>query len=413
MTIDGLWTIVAGVVVALGCTAGLALLWDRTRILVRTALVIAVVLTMAAASALELNRLTDAYPSWSALAGAEPAAQQAPPPEPEPEPEPSPRAGTNAEIPIGLPGKGRLETYTVPGPASGMSMPMSVYLPAAYFTPHGRGFDFPVIEALHGFPGTPEAWIRKLDVVAHLDQEIAAGRMAPTVFLLPYQTTQRLLDTECTNLVGGPQTETYLTKDVPAWTRAHLRVRTDRAGWGLTGYSAGGFCAMNLLLRHPDQYAAAAAMSGYAGPGIKIGDQSENTTNNVGWRLTHLPRPAVALWIGWAADDQAAGNGSRRIAALAKPPMTVVTATVRKGGHSYNVWKPMEGPAFDWLSAHLARPAPSGQGLRATAPHTPTSLGSGTGAPGAGRHSETGTTPGSTRSRPSSSAPNSSRPRIQ
>jgi hypothetical protein len=47
------------------------------------------------------------------------------------------------------------------------------------------------------------------------------------VVLLPYQTPAQLRDTECTDLVGGPQAETFLTRDVPAYARAHLRVRTD------------------------------------------------------------------------------------------------------------------------------------------------------------------------------------------
>jgi hypothetical protein len=66
----------------------------------------------------------------------------------------------------------------------------------------------------------------------------------------------------------------------------------------------------------------------------------------------------VALWIGWADDDTDASTGSRRVVALAQPPITVVTAAVPEGGHSHAVWKQMEGPAFDWLSAQLARPAP-------------------------------------------------------
>jgi S-formylglutathione hydrolase FrmB len=357
MSIDGIGAVIAGVGLALAVTAALALLWDRARVFGRLALVVAVVLSVAGSAALELNRLTEAYPSWSALAGRETGARPAGPPGPV-APVAAPRAGVPAETLIGLPGKGRLETYLVPGPVSRMSMPMSVYLPAAYFTPEGQASDFPVIEALHGYPGTPESWIRRLDIAAHLDREIAAGRMAPTVVLLPYQTPQRLLDTECTNLAGGPQSETYLTEDVPAWARGHLRIRTDRAGWGLTGYSAGAFCAMNLILKHPGEYAAAASLSGYPGPGITIGDHSEKTTNNIAWRLEHLPRPAVALWIGWADDDAGARNGSRRIAALAKAPITAVTAVVPRGGHSHAVWKQMEGPAFDWLSAHLARPVP-------------------------------------------------------
>ncbi|GIF13841.1 alpha/beta hydrolase [Actinoplanes teichomyceticus] len=335
MTIDAPGTVLAGVLTVLALTTVLALRWDRARLTGRIALVTAVALSVAGTTALELNRLTETYPSWRELAGA------APPPV-------THRRG---------PGAGQLVTYRVDGPASGISMPMSVYLPAAYLRPDARRLRFPVIEALHGYPGTPESWIRRLDIAGHLDREIAAGRMAPTVVLLPYQSPQRLLDTECTNLAGGPRTETYLTRDVPEWAGTHLRVRTDRAAWGLIGYSAGGFCAMNLALKHPGRYAAAASLSGYADPGIRVGDGSERTTNNIAWRLAHLPQPATALWIGWADDDRAARAGSRRIARLARAPLTVVTAVVPHGGHSHAVWRQMEGPALDWLSAHLARPA--------------------------------------------------------
>lgn len=348
MSIDGTGVVVIGVLLVLAVTVALARCWDRP--ILRIPLVVAVVLSVTLTSALELNRLTVTYPSWGALVGS----HSAPDPAPVLVAGPAPSASSLIDVP----GKGQLATYTVPGPVSGMTMPMSVYLPAAYFAPAGQGLEFPVIEALHGYPGTPESWIKRLGIADHLDREIAAGRMAPTVVLLPYQTPDRLLDTECTNLAGGPQSETYLTVDVPAWARGHLRVRPDRAAWALTGYSAGAFCAMNLVLKHPGEYAAAASLSGYPGPGIKVGDQSEKTTNNIAWRLTHLPRPPVALWIGWADDDTDASSGSRRIAALAKPPITVATAAVPQGGHSHAVWKQMEGPAFDWLSAHLARPAP-------------------------------------------------------
>jgi enterochelin esterase-like enzyme len=335
VSIDGRGTTVSAVLIVLAITVLLAALWGRVRLPARIALVTAVVLSVTAAALLQVNRLTETYPSWGELAGS----TAAPP------------------VRVAGPGQGRLVTFPVPGPVSGMSMPMTVYLPAAYFTPEGEKLRFPVIEALHGYPGTPESWIRRLDIAGHLDQEIAAGRMAPTVVLLPHQTPERLLDTECVNLVGGAQAETYLTRDVPDWARAHLRVRTDRAAWALAGYSAGAFCAMNLALKHPDRYAAAAGLSGYPDPGIKVGDRSEKSTNNITWRLRHLPQPAVALWIGWSGDDRSARDGSRKIVRLARAPLTVTTAVVPHGGHSHAVWREMEAPAFDWLSAHLARPA--------------------------------------------------------
>jgi enterochelin esterase-like enzyme len=277
-----------------------------------------------AAVALQLNRMTEAYPSPPAS-------------------DPPPALATGS----------RMLTVTVPGRRSKLDLTMYVYLPAAYRTGHER---FPVIEALHGYPGSPRTWMRKLDVQSYLDQEITAGRMAPTVVLFPFQTPRQLLDTECTDLRGGPRAETFLTADVPAYARAHYRVRTDRAGWGLTGYSAGAFCAINLALRHPGEYAAAASLSGYAEPGIVIGDGSEKTTNNPGWRLRHLPQPDIALWLGWAADDKLVSADSRRMAAESHRPLSVTTAVVAHGGHSSAVWRRMEPPAFDWLSAHLARP---------------------------------------------------------
>jgi enterochelin esterase-like enzyme len=322
MTADGPLLLAATLVAVVVTAALLAARWDRVRALGRCGLVFAAVLSVGAAVALQLNRMTEAYPS--APAG-------------------TPAASTGS----------RILTVTVAGRASGLTLPMYVYLPAAYRTGRTR---FPVIEALHGYPGSPRSWLRKLNAQSYLDQEIAAGRMAPTVVLFPYQTPEQLLDTECTDLHGGPHAETFLTTDVPAYVRERFRVRTDRAGWGLTGYSAGGFCAINLSLRHPGEYAAAAGLSGYAEPGIAIGDGSERTTNNPGWRLRHLPQPALALWLGWAADDRQSSADSRRIAAEAHAPLAVTTAVVAHGGHSSAVWRQLEPPAFDWLSAHLARP---------------------------------------------------------
>jgi enterochelin esterase-like enzyme len=325
---------VAGVVVV---AVVLALVWDRRGRVARGALIAASVLLVAATAGLQLNRMTEAYPSWAALAGraprhpAQPAAQVA-------------ASG----------GASRMITLTVAGPASGLSLPMYAYLPAGYDS--SPRTEFPVVEATHGFPGTAVTWVKKLRVQHYLDAEVAAGRMAPTVVVFPMQTPKALLDTECTDLVRGPRTETYLTEDVPAYVRAHFHVRGDRAGWGLIGYSAGGFCTSNLLLRHPDRYAAGASLSGYASPGIKVGDGSENTYNNPAWRLRHLPQPGVSLFLAWADDDKTTRRDSLTLAGLAHEPIQVTTAVVAHGGHSHTVWEQMEAPAFDWLSAHLARP---------------------------------------------------------
>ncbi|WP_433293279.1 alpha/beta hydrolase [Actinoplanes sp. CA-030573] len=323
MSPDGVLPLVLALTAVAATAVLLAVAWNRLRLAGRSGLVLLAALSVVASAALQVNRLTEAYPQ---------AAEAAPP------------ASVTGS---------RMLIVHVPGKASRLTLTMFVYLPAAYRGGNGR---YPVIEALHGYPGSPITWIRRLHVQATLDEEIASGRMAPTVVLFPFQTTWHLLDTECTNLKDSVQSETFLTVDVPAYARAHWRVRADRAGWGLTGYSAGAYCATNLLLKHPGEYAAAASLAGYAAPGIKVGDGSELTTNNPAWRLRHLPQPPAALWLGWAADDKESSRDQRRLASLCHHPLSLTTATVAHGGHSDAVWLRMEPPSFDWLSAHLARP---------------------------------------------------------
>jgi len=329
--------------------AALGLTWSLTRrwwrVPIRSFCAVLCVATAAGAGLIWVNRQIDFYPTWASLFGNSTEADAAAP-VPDAPPPPSTAAAPGAA--------GRIETLTVAGKASRLTLPMYVYLPPGYEAhPEMR---YPVVEALHGYPGTPLFWMTKLGVAGILDKEIAAGRMAPTVVLFPYQTPAPLLDTECTNLVGGPQTETFLTEDVPAFAAAHLHVRSDPGTWGLIGYSAGAYCASDLLLRHPAEYAAAASLSGYATPGIKIGDGSEHTTYNDAWRLAHLPLPAVALYLACAKSDAYALRGTQALAKLAHYPLSLTTAYVNGGGHNSQTWQAMEAPAFDWLSTWLGQP---------------------------------------------------------
>lgn len=324
---------------AVGAAVLLAATWDTghgwRRHTLRAAAALLCLTTTATVALAWANRQSATYTTWADLFG-------------------PPDTATTTTATADSHHGGRVVTVTVPGTASGLNLPMYVYLPAGYDThPKQR---FPVIEALHGYPGSPAGWLRPLDAPGHLDREIAAGRMAPTVVLFPYQTPDTMVDTECVNLTHGPQAETFLTVDVPAWATTHLRLRADRNAWGLTGYSAGGYCATNLLLRHPDRYAAAASLSGYAEPGLTIGDGTEHTLNNDTWRLQHLPRPAVALYLSCGRADHNALRDTRALNRLAGAPISLTTSYIDGGGHNPATWRAVEAPAFDWLSTWLGRP---------------------------------------------------------
>ncbi|MEV6597108.1 alpha/beta hydrolase-fold protein [Actinoplanes sp. NPDC051346] len=355
MNLAGTPLLITGLTAVVLTALLIAVTWERggrLRVVLRTVGVIAALLSVTVTVLVQLNRMTEAYvdpEADSVASGTE--SDESEPDAAEPELSEPDSASTTSTASA----RSTIRAFKVKGKASGLTLSMYVYLPAAYGTGNQR---FPVVQAAHGYPGSPRTWLKKLEVQSVLDAEIAAGRMAPTVVLFPFQTPRQLLDTECTNMRGGPQTETFLTVDVPAFAKAHLRVRTDRAGWGLIGYSAGGYCATSLALRNPTKYAAAASMSGLAGPGIVVGDGKEHTEHNVAWRLQHMPRPAMALWIGWAKDEEKIRRDSLLIARAARPPISLTTAEVERGGHNHAVWRQMEAPAFNWLSAQLGRPLP-------------------------------------------------------
>jgi enterochelin esterase-like enzyme len=335
---DSLATELLALTLTVVAAVALSVFWSALRRWLRGVVIAACLLTATATTLVWVNRQVDSYPTWAGLFGS-PADAVAPA-----------QAANTASAATA----GQIVKFPVAGRTSGITVPMWAYLPPGYGgSPATR---YPVIEALHGYPSSPVQWLKGFGVAAVLDREIDSGRMAPTVVLFPYQTPQPMIDTECANLLDGPQAETFLTVDVPAFVRTHLSVRTDAAGWGLIGYSAGGYCATDLALRHPGEYAAGASLSGYATPGIVIGNGLEHTTYDDVWRLKHLPIPAVALYLSCAKTDRGAMRATQDLAKAAHAPLSVTLAYIAGGGHNAGTWHAMEAPAFDWLSNSLGRP---------------------------------------------------------
>lgn len=322
-------------------------------------------LLFVAAAGLLLNDQVGFYASWSDLAG---SAQTVPPP----------GSPSGVRIPTGAldasRGAGsRIVAVTIIGGRSRLARPGFVYLPAAYFDPRLATRRFPALELLDGFPGSPYEWLWQLQIRARLDAEIAAGRMEPVIAVMPNQTAGGGHDSECVNAVYGEQDETYLTTDLQTAVARRFRVMPGPRGWALMGPSTGGFCAVNLALRNPARYAAAASLSGYftavtdATTGdLYAGRRTLRRANSPLWWVEHRPARGVALFLGAGGSDGPAVTQLRRFAAQARrrgyPLTTVVT---RRGGHNFGVWRRLLGPALDWTAVQLAPPlAPAPPGAR-------------------------------------------------
>lgn len=170
-----------------------------------------------------------------------------------------------------------------------------VYLPPQYFTDSSRRF--PVLYLLHGSPGVPLDWFRGAEAAA---AGLAAARSGlPVILVAPRMSHSWLSDSEC---VDSPRlrAETYLVSDVVPTVDRTLRTLARGSARGVLGNSAGGFCALDLGLRHPELFSAVAGLSPLTRPTYAFGSLADlfgrpadlSTVvdqHTPAWLLTHRP----------------------------------------------------------------------------------------------------------------------------
>jgi enterochelin esterase-like enzyme len=230
-----------------------------------------------------------------------------------------------------------------------------VYLPAQYFTePQAR---FPVVYLMHGSPGAPVDWFRA-NRAAEIGAQLArAGQ--PAILVAPRLSHGWLDDSECVDR-PSEHIETYLVDDVIPTVDARLRVIPDRADRIFAGMSAGGFCALNLGLRHRDLVATIVDMSGMDKPthdGGMVGlfgnrpDLGLIAASNTPafYAPTLPPYPPMRVWMDSGRSDHEALSDTRTMAAtLSQRPGFDVVLRLRPGSHEFGVWRPALRDSLQW-----------------------------------------------------------------
>ena len=258
-----------------------------------------------------------------------------------------------------------LETM-FPGPQSHISRLGVVYLPPQYFQKPYDNERFPVIELIHGSPGTPGDYEGRLKISGMLRKLVAQHKAKPVVLVIPDANGGLDRSTQCLNTVRGEQDETYLATDVPDDVAARLRVQRPGPAWGIAGFSEGGFCAANLALRHPDRYGAAAALSGYFEPlrtnhlpravDPFAGDRALRWANSPLKILARAtpPTPLPRFWV-------MSGNAAQGDMVQAQAFMDLVRQyqphapflVIKGGQHNYVAWRAAFPRMFEWVTGQI------------------------------------------------------------
>jgi pimeloyl-ACP methyl ester carboxylesterase len=139
-----------------------------------------------------------------------------------------------------------------------------VYLPPSY----DKKKQFPVIYLLAGFASKGQSFLNysfgRQSVPEMAETLIADGKMQEAIIVMP----------DCMTRYGGSQYvdspatgsyETYLIDEVIPFIDSTLSTLPQRKHRAIAGKSSGGFGALRLAMRHPDQFAAVACHSGDMG----------------------------------------------------------------------------------------------------------------------------------------------------
>jgi pimeloyl-ACP methyl ester carboxylesterase len=236
-----------------------------------------------------------------------------------------------------------------------------VYLPPQYFQPAYARTRFPVVLAVTGYPGLAGGIIHRLALPVVAAQLMANGRVQPTVYVMLTVSPLFPADTECTDIPGGPQVASFLAQDVPRAVEKTFRVTASPAGWGVLGYSTGGYCAVKLAMMYPDRFSAAVSMAGYYQgvrghpvPDLWGGSIGYWHENSPGWRLRHLPPPPVSVLVTSSRVGDGSLPGTLAFLREIGPPMRGYSLIIPEGGHNFRTWTRELTPCLKWLSRRLS-----------------------------------------------------------
>ncbi|MER7620792.1 alpha/beta hydrolase-fold protein [Streptomyces sp. NPDC126503] len=256
---------------------------------------------------------------------------------------------------------GQIQKVLVAGERSRISSSAYVYLPPEYFQKRYAGRKFPVSVVLTGYPGTAENLIKGLKYPRTAYLQAKEGRMQPMVLVMMRPTVAPPRDTECVDVPGGPQTETFFAEDLPKAVAETYRVGTGPRSWGVMGNSTGGYCALKIALHHPDRYGAGAGFSAYyrAAEDVTTGDLFHGDDRlrkraDLLWSLDHRPQGRSSFLVTTSKRGEDNRKGTLEFVKKVRSPARVSSITLESGGHNFNTWNREIPPGLVWMSGRLS-----------------------------------------------------------
>lgn len=263
------------------------------------------------------------------------------------------------------PPQGRILRHDVPSPALGRDLALKVYLPPGYDAAAPQRY--PVLYLLHGNGGNENDWSQSGALQRIVEDLIHRHAMPPAVIVMPGAGASWYVD-------RIEHMETAFIRELLPSVAAAFRVRDDRAGRLLGGFSMGGYGALRLVLKYPDLFAAAALFS----PAVYDPEPPAHSSSRkvpvfgadgfdpAVWRQLNYPALlpgfvargiSVPLFITSGDDDefQIELQAAQLYARLRREGQPAELRIVN-GGHSWNAWERSLPEALTYIFQSTKRP---------------------------------------------------------
>lgn len=254
------------------------------------------------------------------------------------------------------PGKGSVQVHTIDGKQ------VLYWLPPGYDNPAAHTTKYPVLMFLPGQPSGPATVYKQYAFGTVASQAIDEGKIAPFIGVFPPIMVAPPKDTECTDIPGGPQAETWLTATVPAETAKLYRTAPTGKNWSVAGWSTGGFCATKLALKHPQQFSSATSIGGYLKPWGKNnealhtlfkGDANLEKANTPMEIYRSLGTRGASLLFVSGVEDKSSYPQIKQLSNISRGDPTIRIINFDKGGHNFTHYRGYLLAILEWTGARF------------------------------------------------------------
>lgn len=157
---------------------------------------------------------------------------------------------THAQISHGVVKEG----LTLDSKILGTKVRYTIYLPFDYDTSNRF---YPVVYLLHGYTDNDMGWIQFGEANLITDEAIAKREIPPMILAMPDGGPSWYIN----NYNGAVRYEDFFFTEFMPYIESHYRIRAEKSYRGVAGLSMGGFGTLVYAMKHPEQFAACAALS--------------------------------------------------------------------------------------------------------------------------------------------------------